>query len=212
MKMKNHGFYLALFALAMSAFPVAGHAQSNSAESRIGRWYIGGGFGAYSEENNSQLPNQDPGAALFFSGGYRASPNVAVEADWLGWEQDFSTPASITAQLPGAQGRTDLKASGAGAVIKLIAPLSAVDLYAGAGLGFYAMNLSVQGAGGSEIDTTETELGYQALLGADVYIAKKVSVGLEYRWVKVDANFEPYINGSVDVGGQFFLMSVRAHF
>lgn len=208
----TRGYRIVLFVVTLGLLPITGYAQSNAAESRVGHWYIGGGFGAYSEESNSQLSNQDAGAALFFSGGYRASPNVAVEFDGLAWDQDFSTPASIPPQLPGAQSRTELKSSGISAVIKFIAPLGAIDLYAGGGLGFYATNLNVEGAGGSEIDQTETELGYQALLGADVYISKKISVGLEYRWVKVENNFEPYIIGDVDSGGQFFLMAVRGHF
>ena len=195
-----------------AVLPGLAQAQSNAADSRVGRWYIGGGFGAYSEEDNAQMPSQDAGAALFFSGGYRASANVAIEADLLGWDQDFSTPGSISSRLSGAQSRTDLTTSGAGAIIKFIAPLRAVDLYAGGGLGFYATNLQVSGSGDAEIDETETELGYQALFGADVYISRRISVGLEYRYVKVDANFEPYLNNDVDVGGQFFLMSVRGHF
>lgn len=203
-----HRTVVGLAALASLGVPVIGLAQSSNAESRVGHWYIGGGFGAYSEEDNAQLANQDAGAAMFFSGGYRASPNVAIEADALLWNQDFTAPATI----PGAQGRADLVSTGASAVIKFIAPLGALDLYAGGGLGFYATNLNVEVGSGAEIDETETDLGYQLLVGADVYVSRKISVGLEYRWLNLETGFEPYVTGEVDAGGQFFLMNVRGHF
>lgn len=197
-----------LAALAGLGAPGIGLTQSSTADGRVGHWYIGGGFGAYSEEDNAQLTNQDAGAAMFFSGGYRASPNVAIEADALLWNQDFTAPSTI----PGAQGRADLVSTGASAVIKFIAPLGTLDLYAGGGLGFYATNLNVEVGSGAEIDETETDLGYQLLVGADVYVSRKISVGLEYRWLNLETGFEPYVTGDVDAGGQFFLMNVRGHF
>jgi opacity protein-like surface antigen len=199
---------VALAALAGMCAPGIGLAQAGSAESRIGHWYIGGGFGVYSEEDNAQLANQDAGAAVYFSGGYRASPNIAIEADALLWNQDFTAPATI----PNAQGRADLVSTGVSAVIKLIAPLGAVDLYAGGGLGFYATNLNVEVGSGAEIDETETDLGYQLLAGADIYVSRKLSVGLEYRWLDLGTSFNPYVTGEIDAGGQFFLMNVRGHF
>lgn len=199
---------IALATFACLCTPGIGMAQSNSAESRVGHWYIGGGFGAYSEEDNPQFSNQDAGAAVFFSGGYRASPNIAIEADALLWDQDFTAPATI----PNAQGRADLVSTGASAVIKLIAPIGVFDLYAGGGLGFYATNLNVEVGSGAEIDETETDLGYQLLVGTDIYVSRKLSVGLEYRWLNLETSFNPYVTGDVDAGGQFFLMNVRGHF
>ncbi len=199
---------IALSAVAGLCAPATGLAQSSSAESRIGHWYIGGGFGAYSEEDNSQLANQDADAAFFFSGGYRASRNIAIEADALLWGQDFTAPSTI----PNAQGRADLVSTGASAVIKFLAPLGSVDLYAGGGLGFYATNLNVEVGSGAEIDETDTDLGYQLLAGADVYVSRKLSIGLEYRWLNLETSFDPYLTGKIDAGGQFFLMNIRGHF
>ena len=191
-------------------------AQSSHAEGRSGHWYIGGGLGGYSEETNPQLANQDSGAALFFSGGYRLSPNVAVEADFLGWAQDFSTPASIAPGiLSSADARTDLTTGGLSGVIKFYLPVGIVDLYGGGGLGIYATNLFVEGTGsasGAQVNETDTDFGYQLLLGADVYVSRKISVGLEYRWLDLEANFEPQIAGTLDVGGEFLFINVRGHF
>ncbi len=204
----------AITLLAISGFSLScsAIAQASAVKDRIGRWYIGGGFGAHVEEDNSQLNGEDAGAALFFSGGYRVSPNVALEADFLGWSQDFSTPASISPGILGsADARTDLESSGLGVVIKFVAPLQAVDLYAGGGIGYYATNLSVNGTGGG-VDETQREPGYQLLFGADVYVSRKISAGLEYRWLNLEANFEPFVAGEIDAGGQFLLVNIRSHF
>lgn len=202
----------ALFVVATAIFPCSAVAQSSAGKDRNGSWYIGGGFGAFVEQDNSQLGSERGGGALFFSGGYRESPNVALEADFLGWNQDFATPASISPGiLSSADARTDLESSGLGAVIKFVAPLRAIDFYAGAGLGYYAVNLSVNGSGGG-VDETQRELGYQLLFGADVYVSRKISVGLDYRWLELEANFEPFVAGELDAGGQFILVNIRGHF
>lgn len=201
-----------LLTIAVFGLPFSALAQSPGSKDRIGSWYIGGGFGAYVEQDNSQLSGQDAGGAIFFSGGYRASRNVALEADFLGWNQDFLTPSSISPGILSSAGaRTDLESSGIGAVIKFIAPLRTVDLYGGAGMGYYAVNLSVSGNGGG-VDETERELGYQLLFGADVYVSRKISLGLEYRWLELETNFEPYISGKIDAGGQFLMVNIRGHF
>ncbi|UCH47142.1 MAG: porin family protein [Betaproteobacteria bacterium] len=203
---------LTLLVIAALTLTFSALAQSSAGKDRIGSWYIGGGFGAYAEEDNSQLSSQDAGGALFFSAGYRASSNVALEADFLGWNQDFLTPTSISPGiLSSADAGTDLESSGLGAVIKFIAPLNVLDLYGGVGVGYYLVNLSVNGSGGG-VDETERELGYQLLFGADVYVSRKISLGLEYRWLELEANFEPYIAGAIDAGGQFLLVNIRGHF
>jgi opacity protein-like surface antigen len=203
----RHG--VGLLALILAALPACVLAQPG--ESRAARWYIGGGLGGFSEEDNAQISGQDAEYASFFSGGYRVAPNVAVEATAMHWAQDFATPSSISGSLPGAQARTDLQTFGVGGLVKFILPLDSVDVFAGAGVGLYTTNLRVEG-GTAEIDENDTDLGLQAVVGADVFVTRRISVGLEYRWLKLDANFEPLIANDLDVGGQFFFATVRGYF
>jgi opacity protein-like surface antigen len=200
-------------ASALMLLPVAAQAQSGSAERRAGNWYIGGGLGGFAEEDNARLSGQDGKFATFFGGGYRASPYVAIEADIAYWRQDFATPGSIT--LPNAEPRTDLNTVGAGGLVKLYLPIDSVDLYVGGGLGLYTSQLYVEGSSGgatTKIDEDDTNVGYQLTLGADVYVSNRISVGVEYRWLKLEANFEPLVAGKIDVGGQFLFATVRGHF
>jgi len=207
MNMPIRNTLLLLFCL-LYLVPVA---AAQSGERQAGRWYIGGALGGFAEEDNSQVTGQDAEFASFFTAGYRASPNVAVEATAMHWSQDFNTPASISGILPGADARTDLWTFGLGAQVKFILPLDNVDLFAGAGLGLYTTNLNVEGTS-AKIDESDTDLGIQAVLGADVFVSNRVSVGLEYRWLKLDANFQPFIADDIDVGGHFFFATIRGYF
>jgi opacity protein-like surface antigen len=204
-----------LLAACLFCLPVAANAQVFG-ESRAGSWYIGGGLGGFSEESNSQLPGANGKGAGFFGVGFRASPYVAVEIDLIGWRQDFPTPGTITpSPLTTADARTDLNTGGLGGVVKVYMPLDRVDLYAGAGLGLYKTTLKVSGTAGvfpAKIEESDDDVGYQLLLGADVYVSRNITVGLEYRWLKLDANFEPFVAGNIDAGGQFLFATVRGHF
>lgn len=214
MKLSIRSALLSLFLVSL-LLPAAAQAQSGSSERRADNWYIGGGLGGYAEESNSQLTGQDGKFAAMFGVGYRASPYVAIEADVSGWRQDFQTPTSITTRLTNAEARTDLNTAGFSGLVKLYLPLDAVDLFVGGGLGLYNSQLYVEGNSGgitTKIDEDDTNVGYQLALGADVYVSNRVSVGVEYRWLKLEANFEPSIVDKIDVGGQFLFATVRAHF
>ena len=177
------------------------------APDRVGRWYIGGGLGGFREESNSQLQNQDGQYGSFFSGGYRATPNVALEIDGLYSSQRLDTPPTI----PTTTGRTRLYSNGVGGVVKLILPLDRVELYAGGGLGLYTTQLRAE-ASPDEIRQEDANAGYQALVGADFFLSRYVSVGVEYRKFKLDADFGATIPGKIDAGGDFLFATVRAHF
>jgi opacity protein-like surface antigen len=206
-----------LLAFCLLSLPLAVHAQVFG-ESRAGALYIGGGLGGFSEESNAQMPGANGKGAGFFGVGFRASPYVAVEAELIGWKQDFPTTAGIitAAQFSSQDARTDISTGGLGGLVKVFLPLDRVDLYAGAGLGLYSTTLKVSGTSGGgapiKIDETDDDVGYQLLLGADVYVSRRITVGLEYRWLKLDASFEPFLAGKIDAGGQFLFATVRGHF
>lgn len=204
--------------IALAAMPLEALAQSSSmfAPERVGRWYLSGGLGGFAEESNSQLANQDGDVGFTVSGGYRLSPNIALEVDALLAHQDFDTPTTIPAPFTGSvDSRADLYSTGLGVLVKFILPLNRVELYAGVGLGAYVSTLRVEGTvlgGSAVVEDDDTDIGYQALVGADFFVSRYVSLGLEYRRLKLDANFGALIPGNVDMGGDLFLATVRGHF
>jgi opacity protein-like surface antigen len=188
--------------------PLAGADSAGMfAPERVGRWYLGGGVGGYWEESNSQLRNQDGKAGGFVSGGYRLSTNVALEIDGLVSSQELGQVAT----LPVTPDHTYLNTAGLGGVAKFILPLNRIELYAGAGLGIYTTQLRAEGST-LTVSQDDTNIGLQALLGADYFFSRTISVGLEYRKLKVRADFAPTLPGKIDAGGDFLLATVRAHF
>lgn len=178
------------------------------APERVGRWYLGGGLGGFWEESNSQLQNQDGQYGSFFSGGYRVTPNIALEIDGLYASQRMDTPPTI----PAPAGRTQLHSAGAGGVVKFILPLDRVELYAGGGLGVYTSQLRTEAAPDDIRQEDTNNIGYQALVGADFFVSRYVSVGVEYRRFKLDADFGATIPGKIDAGGDFLFATLRGHF
>lgn len=177
------------------------------APDRVGRWYLGGGIGGYWEESNSQLQNQAGQFGGFFSGGYRATPNIALEIDALSSYQRIDRPPSVST----SNGRSNLTSGGVGGVVKFILPLDRIELYAGGGVGVYNTVLRVKD-NPFKTEDDDTNFGYQGLIGADYFITRNFSVGLEYRKFKLDAKLEPTMAGKIDAGGDFVFATFRGYF
>ncbi len=177
------------------------------APDRIGNWYLGGGFGGFGEEDNASVGNPDGQFGLAFSGGYRLTRNIALEVDGLFSHQEFDTPA-----YAGGGRQSDIFTNGVGGVVKFILPIDRVELYFGGGLGLYTSHVEIDGPAfeGTEDDT---DIGYQLLAGADFFVSRRISVGVEYRKFKLDADFGSTLpGGKIDAGGDFLFATVRGYF
>ncbi len=201
----------------LAVIPMHAQAQVKMFEpERVGRWYVSGAVGAFNEETNSQLVNQDDQFGLAIGGGYRLTPHVALEIDGLFASQRIDTPATIPASALGTpDSRASLYSGGIGGLVKFILPLDRVELYVGGGLGIYTTTLLVEGdlqGAHTELTENDTDAGFLAVAGADFFVSRRVSVGLEYRRLKLDANFGALIPGDLDMGGDFLFATVRGHF
>jgi opacity protein-like surface antigen len=198
-----------LTAAALAVSPLLAHADLTTqmfAPDRVGRWYLGGGAGAFWEESNSNLNNASGQIGGFFSGGYRATPNIALEIDALSEYQRIDRPASVT----NGDGRSRLNTSGVGGVVKFILPLDRLELYAGGGVGVYNTALHVKD-NPFKTEDDDTNFGYQGLLGADYFVTRNFSIGLEYRRFETRASLDP-IAGKIDAGGDLLFATFRGHF
>jgi opacity protein-like surface antigen len=192
---------------ALSPMVAGADSTGMFAPDRVGHWYLGGGAGGYWEESNSQLRNHSGQFGGFFSGGYRAAPNIAIEIDGLSSYQRFDTPASVSS----SNGRSRLSSSGVGGVVKFILPIDRVEVYAGGGVGVYNTVLRVKD-NPFKTQEDDTDVGYQGLVGADYFVTRNFSVGLEYRSLKLDAKLNPTIPDKIDAGGDFLFVTFRGHF
>ena len=206
MSLLNRSVFIAITILGMLPLHAAAETEM-FAPDRVGNWYLGGGFGGFREEDNSQIANADGEFGLAFSGGYRLTRYFALEIDGLLSHQEFDTPASA-----GGSRRSDLFTNGMGGVVKLILPIDHVELFVGGGLGLYTSRIAIDGTNFEE-DEDDTDIGYQLLVGADVFVSRRISVGLEYRKFKLDADFGGTLpGGKIDTGGDFLFATVRGHF
>ena len=177
------------------------------APDRIGNWYLGGGFGGFSQEDNPQVANADGEFGLGFSGGYRLSRNIGLEIDGLFSNQEFDTPPSA-----GGSRRSNIFTNGVGGVVKFVLPIDRVELYVGGGLGMYMSRVEIDGTSVEE-NEDDIEIGYQLLLGADFFVSRRISVGFEYRMFKLEADFGATLpGGTIDTGGDFLFATVRGYF
>ncbi|HWH46851.1 MAG TPA: porin family protein [Burkholderiales bacterium] len=215
MPMKSRWTQLAVALVAMISIPAEAQVRMFAPE-RVGHWYLSGALGAFNEETNSQLVNANGQVGLAVNGGYRLTPHIALEVDGLFASQHIDTPATIPPSALGTpEGRSSLYGGGIGGVVKLILPLDRVELYVGGGLGIYTTTLLVKGdllGARTELTENDTDVGFQALVGADFFVARHISVGMEYRRLKLDANLGVLVPGDLDMGGDFFFATVRGHF
>jgi opacity protein-like surface antigen len=205
--MSRKSLHLTLLALAAAA-PTAAMAELEMfAPERVGRWYIGGGIGGFNEEDNAQVANPDNQFGLGFSGGYRLTKFIGLEADGLFSYQEFDTPPSA-----GGTRRSDLYSNGVSGVVKLFLPLNRVELYAGGGIGVYRSWVDIDGPL-LETDADDTNIGYQLLAGADFFVSRRISIGVEYRRLELEADFGSTLpGGKIDTGGDFLFATVRGYF
>ena len=215
MSMKIRCSHLVLVLVAV--VPMHALAQVRMFEpERVGHWYLSGGVGAFSEETNSQLVNPKGYFGLTVSGGYRLTPHIALEIDGLFASQHIDTPATIPGSARGTpEGRASLYSGGVGGLVKFILPLDRVELYLGGGLGVYTTTLMVEGellGAHTELTENDTNVGFQAVAGADFFVSRRISLGLEYRRLKLDANIGVLIPGDLEMGGDFVFATVRGHF
>ncbi len=215
MSIKNRWNHVVLALLAV--IPLHAQAQVKMFEpERVGRWYLTGAVGAFKEEPNSQLVNQDGQFGLAIGGGYRLTPHIALEIDGLFASQRIDTPATIPVSALGtADSRASLYSGGIGGLVKFILPLDRAELYVGGGLGIYTTTLLVEGSlqgAHTELTENDSDAGFQAVAGADFFVSRHVSVGLEYRRLKLDANLGALVPGDLDMGGDFVFATVRGHF
>jgi opacity protein-like surface antigen len=189
--MKNRWGQLIL--AVVTVIPMWSHAQVKMFEpERVGRWYLSGAAGAFNKETDSQLVNLDGQFGLAIGAGYRLKPHVALEIDGLFASQRVDPGWALGT----ADGRANLY--GIGGLVKFILPLDRVELYAGGGLGLYSTTLW-------------NDVGFQAVAGLDLFVSRRMSVGLEYRRLKLDAFLGALVPG-FDMGGDFLFGTVRGHF
>jgi opacity protein-like surface antigen len=215
------GIAAILFVLGM---PIAPHAAAQPVGSPdVGRFYAFGGFALFGPDSNDQLQGERVGLGLIAGGGFRLSPLLSFELGVLGAGHRLDTPASVSAQIPtGTNLRSNISTGGLNLAVKFHFTQDRVDPYFGAGVGVYTTEFRTTSEDpgcqhhcadtGPRVTSHSGDPGYHALVGVDYHVTQKNVVGVEFRHLWLNANFDDIGLGKVKAGGSLLWLGYRRYF
>jgi len=215
-----------LFALGLTSASQA-FAQSDPPSAYTGKFYAFAGLGAFFPQKNSQLQGERNSLANFIAGGgYRAAPNLSLEASFLLGARKIDTPPGNWQPAAGtfAPGTLDsgIGILGLAATAKYSFDAGQFSPYFGGGLGAYrsAFVATSEAPGctqncsdtGPRVTRRSNDLGIHALAGADFHITSKDMVTTELLYLRLRADFGDVVSGRINTGGTFLLLGYRRAF
>ena len=190
-----------------------------------GRFYAFGGLAAFAPQKNSGL-NDKGGLGLMAGGGFRTSPQLAVELAFvLSAHELDTTPASATppaGTFAAGTEKSTMGTAGLAATARYSFTTGRFVPYAGGGIGFYSTRFltTTEAPGcvnncsdtGPRVSARSNDLGYHILFGGDFHFTAKDVVGAELRYLKLDAKFGDVVPGKTNAGGAFLWLGYRRFF
>jgi len=218
---KYRGAAPMVLALGMLVSPYAAAQPAGSTD--VGNFYAFGGFALFGPDSNGQLQGERGGAGVIAGGGVRSSRLLSFELGVLGAGYRLDTPASVSAQIPaGTNFRSNISTGGLNLSVKFHFTQDRVDPYFGGGVGVYSTEFrttsEVPGCQhhcadtGPRVTSRSTDPGYHALVGVDYHVTQKNVVGVEFRHLWLDANFDDIGLGDVKAGGSLLWLGYRRYF
>lgn len=194
---------------------------------KAGPFYAFAGFALFAPDSNSELHHQRGDAVNLIAGaGYRVSRMLSLQLDFLAAGQKLDTPPGAT-PAPGtfADGSLETRMDTAGVALTArfdFLPIGRVVPYLAAGAGRYSTRLRTTSEDplcqqhcfdtGPRVSRSSNDAGYHAALGGDYHFTAKDVLGVELRYLRIDASFEDLVPGKVRAGGTFAWMGYRRYF
>ncbi len=213
-----------LLALGMSIAPHAA-AQPVAVSPDVGRFYAFGGFALFGPDSNTQLRGERGGLGGIAGGGFRFLPFLSFELGVLGAGHRVDTPASAApaaGTFKDGTLRTNLSTGGLNLAVKFHFTLDRIEPYVGVGVGRYATTLRTTSEAstclrhcadtGPRVTSRSRDTGYHAVIGADYHLRAKDVIAVEFRQLKLDANFDDIGLGNVKAGGSLLWLGYRRYF
>ena len=218
---KSAGAAATLLALGISITP---HAAAQPSP-ETAPFYAFGGFALFGPDSNDQLRGERGGAGLNLGGGFRFSRLLSFELGVLGAGYRLDTPASAApaaGTFKDGTLRTNLGTGGLNLSVKFHFTQGRVDPYFGAGAGLYTTNFRTTSEAstcerhcadtGPRITSRSRDAGYHALIGVDYHVTQKDVAGVEFRQLRLNANFDDIGLGKVKAGGSLLWLGYRRYF
>jgi len=212
-----------LLTLGILIAPHAAAQPAGAGSQNVGKFYAFGGLAAFAPDWNDQLQGERGGAGLMVGGGFRSTPLVSFELGALGAAYRLDTPAGVSAQIPtGTNLRSSIATGGLNLSVKLHFTQDRVDPYFGAGVGIYTTSFRTTSEAatcqqrcadtGPRVTSHSSDTGYHAFIGVDYHVTQKNVVGVEFRQLWLEANFDDIGLGKVKAGGSLLWLGYRRYF
>lgn len=171
-------------------------------------------------DSDRQLARQEGHAGLLVGHTWRRSRHLAIDLSVLDTGQQANMPRVERSRTAFPSGRMDahINITGIAVAAKLIYPLGKLEPYAGAGVGYYASEISSWGSfvhlflPSDFAKRSDSDLGTHFMVGLDYAISPTARLSLEYRQLSLDANFGPEFGGKTKVGGGMTIVAIRSVF
>jgi hypothetical protein len=222
---KLRGAAAILLASGMSIAPHAAAQPVDAGSPNAGRFYAFGGFALFAPEKNGQLQGERGGAGLIAGGGFRFLPFLSFELGALGAGYRLDTPASATptaGTFKDGSLRTSIGTGGLNLTVKFNFTVDRVEPYVGVGAGRYTTSFRTTSEAltcerrcadtGPRVTSRSRDTGYHAVIGADYHVTQKDVASVEFRQLKLEANFDDIGLGDVKAGGSLLWLGYRRYF
>ncbi len=214
-----------LLALGMLVAPHAPAQPVGAGSPDVGRFYAFGGFALFGPDANDQLRGERGELGVIGGGGFRFSPLLSFELGVLGAGRRIDTPGS-TAPAAGTfkDGtlRTTIGSGGLNVAVKFHFRLDRIEPYVGLGVGRYTTSFRTTSEAstclqncadtGPRVTSHSRETGYHAAIGADYRLRAKDVIAVEFRQLRLDANFDDIGLGKIKAGGSLLWAGYRRYF
>jgi hypothetical protein len=210
-----------LLALGMSIAPYAAAQPSPD----VGRFYAFGGFALFGPDTNDQLRGERGELGVIGGGGFRFSPLLSFELGVLGAGRRLDTPASAApaaGTFKDGTLRTNIGSGGLNLAVKFHFTLDRIEPYIGIGAGRYTTSFRTTSEAttclqhcadtGPRVTSRSRDTGYHAVIGTDYHLRAKDVIAVEFRYLKLNANFDDIGLGNVKAGGSLLWLGYRRYF
>ncbi len=214
-----------LLALGMLIAPHAPAQPVGAGSPDFGRFYAFGGFALFGPDTNDQLQGERGELGVIGGGGFRFSPLLSFELGVLGAGRRLDTPASAApaaGTFKDGTLRTNIGSGGLNLAVKFHFTLDRIEPYVGFGVGRYTTSFRTTSEAstclqhcadtGPRVTSRSRDTGYHAVIGADYHLRAKDVIAVEFRQLKLDANFDDIGLGNVKAGGSLLWMGYRRYF
>ena len=210
------GITFTLFYALLSAGPAIAE-ELEKPESIFDHWRLYFYLGDYhADTTKNQLESPGSEYAFGFGGLFNYSEYLDWGFDAIVVSRDYDTPENVSGG-PFTVVGDDMTLNTLGLTLTARFNYTAgrANLYAGAGAGLYLSKLRLTASTlgfVSSHEETSNDFGYFYNYGVMFNISNGNYLGLEYRNLSLDTNLSPVTTGTVDIGGDFLLVTYAVTF